>query len=311
MTECERIIEQGILPPEFFAPEVRNDFYVSEKRKKVWAICLDLLLQFDKVCRKHGLKYFIAYGTLLGAVRHKGFIPWDDDMDVIMLREDYDKLFALAGEFSEPYFLQTPYNSPGSFYSFIKLRNSNTAVMNKNFLFQGFNTGMAIDVFVLDKVNLEDYEQNYNRILELALENSTYMRLTNPYLQDTERVKNYAGGDPMKRCEEIQRIATLHRNEDTGYLAFITVPFYGSDRHLYREEYFSSSVELEFEGFKFPAPIGYDQVLTTTYGDYMTFPPVDKRGVWHHDIIFEPDVPYKELLPKYQAVAWPENLSLL
>lgn len=147
MTECERIIERGILPREFFESEVRNDFYVSTKRKKVWAVELDILLQFDKVCKKHGLRYFLDGGTLLGAVRHKGFIPWDDDLDVIVSRDDYEKLMGLSGEFSEPYFMQTPYTSPGSFYSFIKLRNSNTSAIDKPFVFQGFNMGMVIDVF--------------------------------------------------------------------------------------------------------------------------------------------------------------------
>ena len=311
MTECERIIEQGILPREFFEPEVRNDFYVSTKRKKVWAIELDLLLQFDKVCRKHGLKYFLDGGTLLGAVRHKGFIPWDDDLDVIMPREDYDKLFALAGEFSEPYFLQTSYTSSGSFYSFIKLRNSNTASIDKNFMFQGFNIGIAMDVFVLDKVKLDDYAQNCSHILDLSLANSTYMRLTNPYQKHTKRVMEYQGGDPMKRYEEIHRIASKHKYEDTEYVAQMAAPVYGSEHQIHHAYDYSSCIELEFEGFKFPAPAGYDRVLTTVYGDYMTFPPVEKRGTWHTTAIFEPDVPYKELLHKYQSAPWPENVPML
>jgi lipopolysaccharide cholinephosphotransferase len=311
MTECERIIEQGILPREFFAPEVRNEFYVSQKRKKVWAVELDILLEFDRVCRKHGLKYFLDGGTLLGAVRHKGFIPWDDDVDVIMPRDDYDKMLGLSGEFSDPYFMQTPYTSHGSFYSFIKLRNSNTSAITQPFLFQNINLGMFIDIFVLDKVKQEDYAQNFSRIRELAMENSTYMRLTNPYFQDTERVKKYAGGDPMNRYEEIHRIAGMHRNEDTAYLAQTVTTIYESEHQFYRAEYYSSSAELEFEGFKFPAPAGYDHVLSTNYGDYMTFPPVEKRGTWHGNVIFDPDVPYKELLAKYQSEAWPENIPML
>lgn len=163
---------------------------------------------------------------------------------------------------------------------------------------------------MLDTVNLDDYAQNFNRIRELAIENSTYMRLTNPYFRDTERVKNYQGGDPMKRYEEIQRIATMHRHKETGYIAQTTAPVYMSENQLQRAEDYSSCVELEFEGFKFPAPAGYDSVLSTIYGDYMTFPPVEKRGTWHTNIILEPDVPYKEILPQYQSSAWPEHSSL-
>ena len=311
MTECERIIEQGILPQEFFAPEVRNDFYVSEKRKKVWAVELDILLEFDRLCKKHGLKYFLDSGTLLGAVRHKGFIPWDDDLDVIMSRDDYDKLLELSGEFSEPYFLQTPYTSPGSFYSFIKIRNSNTSAIDKVFLFSNFNLGIAIDIFALDKVTLEDYAENYSRIYDLIIENSTYMRLTNPYFQDTQRVREYKGGDPMKRHEEIHNIASMHRHEKTEYIAQTIGTVYGSEHELYRAEDFASAIEMEFEGFKFLVPVGYDHILTTIYGNYMSFPPVEKRENWHTNIIFEPDVPYKELLAKYQSEPWPESMPML
>ncbi len=91
MTECERIIEQGILPKSFFEQEERCDFLVTEKRKKIWAVLLDLLIKFDFVCKKYSLTYFLADGTLLGAARHQGFIPWDDDIDVSMPREDYEK----------------------------------------------------------------------------------------------------------------------------------------------------------------------------------------------------------------------------
>lgn len=92
MTECERIIKDGILPKSFFLPETICDFHVDEKRKKMWAIGIDMLVKFDEVCRKHELRYSLAFGSLLGVVRHKGFIPWDDDIDVVMPREDYEKL---------------------------------------------------------------------------------------------------------------------------------------------------------------------------------------------------------------------------
>ena len=93
------------IPHDFINDEVRCDYTVSSKIKEVWAVELDLLNQLDIVCKAHNLKYFAGAGTLLGAVRHKGFIPWDDDIDVYMLRSDYDKLIALACAFKEPYFL--------------------------------------------------------------------------------------------------------------------------------------------------------------------------------------------------------------
>ena len=80
MTECERIINDGILPESFFKEESLCDFPVTKERKKIWAVNVDLLCRFDSVCRKHHLRYSVAFGSLLGIVRHHGFIPWDDDI---------------------------------------------------------------------------------------------------------------------------------------------------------------------------------------------------------------------------------------
>ena len=91
MTECERIIKEGILPESFFNEEIICNFKVTKERKKLFAVLLGILLKIDYVCKKHGIKYFIYGGTLIGALRHGGFIPWDDDLDIAMLRDDYDK----------------------------------------------------------------------------------------------------------------------------------------------------------------------------------------------------------------------------
>ena len=307
MTECERIISQGILPPEFFREETRSDFFVSTERKKVWAVELDMLLEFDRICRKHGLKYFLCGGSLLGAVRHKGFIPWDDDVDVGMLREDYEEFLKLADEFKHPYFLQTPYTDPGNFWSFAKIRNNNTSCISGAFVFSEISAGIPIDVFPYDKVSLDDFEENYSKTRELILLNSTYMRINNPYLKDTPRVKAYPGGDPMERYEEIQRIAMKHQHEDTGYISLAVATIYDSSKNLYRYEDFTSLCSVEFEGYTFPAMAGYDHVLRVNFGDYMQYPPVEERGTWHYGAIFNPDVPYKDLLEKYRSAPWPEN----
>ena len=139
------------LPDDFFKAEYRSAYYVSEKMKKVWAVQLDLLKSFADVCEKNNLRYFMDGGTLLGAVRHKGFIPWDDDADVIMPREDYNRLSEIADrEFQTPYFFQTTLKEKGFFRTHAQLRNSDTtgfieADANKN-----INKGIFIDIFVLD-----------------------------------------------------------------------------------------------------------------------------------------------------------------
>ena len=124
MTECERIVKSGFTSEKYLQPETRNGFYVDTTRKKVWLIALDLLHQFDSICQKYSLRYYLMFGSLLGAVRHNGFIPWDDDVDVAMPREDYEKIMKLKNEFKHPYFLQNPYSDNGYYQSFMKLRNS-------------------------------------------------------------------------------------------------------------------------------------------------------------------------------------------
>ena len=113
----------------FLEEEVRCGYTVSAEMKKLWAVELDLLAEFDRVCKKHGLTYFAFGGTLLGAVRHQGFIPWDDDIDVVMFREDYRRLTQIAAEeFRHPYFFQTPFTDCGLVMGGSRLRNSNTTV---------------------------------------------------------------------------------------------------------------------------------------------------------------------------------------
>ena len=91
MTEIERILKKGVIKEDFLKEEIRNEFLVTTERKKIWVVLLDLMMVFDDVCKKHNLTYFLEAGSLLGAIRHKGFIPWDDDVDVLMPRKDYQK----------------------------------------------------------------------------------------------------------------------------------------------------------------------------------------------------------------------------
>ena len=117
------------LDENFFREEIRCGYKVSEKMKKVWAVELNLLEQFDKLCRENNLQYFVDSGTLLGAVRHQGFIPWDDDIDVVMFRDDYEKLKIIAKDaVSSPYFYQNSYNDL-MIWAFSKLRDSRTTAI--------------------------------------------------------------------------------------------------------------------------------------------------------------------------------------
>ena len=174
MTEIDRLLQKGVMPESFLFPETRCGFFVDEKRKKTWAIAIDLLLTFDEVCKRNNLRYCLSYGTLLGAIRHNGFIPWDDDVDVCMPRDDYERLQEMKDKFCHPYFLQTPFTDRGYYYSYIKLRNSNTTAFSKNLRYHmssnNCNSGMSLDVFCVDKWEKNETAKNlYNEIKALII----------------------------------------------------------------------------------------------------------------------------------------------
>ena len=290
MNEVERIKKTGILKQDFFDEEIRNDFRIDTNRKEIWAIGIDLLLKLDEICKKHNLSYWLAYGTLLGAVRHKGFIPWDDDIDVCMPREDYEKLLCLQDEFENPYFLQTPYSDKGYYYSFCKLRNSNTTAMSKNlcyhFCANNCNSGMSIDIFCVDKWDLsEKAEKIYNNIKTLIIQNSACMKLNNPNYVNDENVKSCDGVDPILTYEKIQTLSKIYSCNDTKYVSMPTITVYGYMKDVFHVEDFAHTDNLVFEGLSFPVPTGYDRILRTIYGNYNEFPPVETRGKRHTALI--------------------------
>lgn len=302
MTEIERIIQKGIIGRDYLNSEEKCGFLITTERKKLFAVMLDMLYEFDKVCKKHGLTYYLYGGSLLGAVRHHGFIPWDDDLDVIMPRDDYDKFIKLSDEFSEPYFLQIPQTDKGYYYSFAKLRNSNTTGVVDMFKYAGFNHGIWISMFPLDFWNLDGGEERYAEIRKLVMHNSTYMRLKNPDLDEKNkaRVAAYLAEhrDPMKDYEEIQRLASSCKDPNSKYVMSAVITHLKYDKKLLYTADFVEAVPLEFEGFSVMVPCGYDHVLTVCYGDYMQFPPVEDRGLCHDGTIFDSDIPYKEYLKR-------------
>lgn len=147
------------LPEHFLDEEIRCNYTVSHKMKKVWAVELDLLNEFMRVCKKYNITYYADAGTSLGAVRHKGFIPWDDDIDVMMFRDQYQKLCKIAKkEFKHPYFFQTEDTDPGSLRGHAQLRNSlTTGILQCELAGKwGYNQGIFLDIFPIDSIPDDD-----------------------------------------------------------------------------------------------------------------------------------------------------------
>lgn len=158
------------IPEKFFEGEELCGYYVSPKMKKVWAVQLDLLAEFARVCEKHNLKWWMDAGTLLGAARHKGFIPWDHDVDVMLLRSEYERFCSIADEeFSYPYRLSNFHNS-AMFSTISLLQNEDTTMIPFGVIpavkYGSFKSdakpkhslGISLDVFVVDTIPDNEHE---------------------------------------------------------------------------------------------------------------------------------------------------------
>lgn len=304
MTECERLVSEGIISEDFLKAETLCDYEVSVLLKKIWAVELDLLREFKRVCEKHHLKWYATFGTLLGAVRHKGFIPWDDDFDVMMPREDYEKLTKeYASEFKYPYFLQTPYTDKEYCFSFAKLRNSNTSFISEGFVESEMQQGIFFDIFPMDESMEEGRKERKEKIASILKKCSAYMSRNNKYIfnKHTEVAKDmmFSPDDNIRLYDEIQNIAQNSEAGKASWYSTETITMCETERKSWPKHCFEETVELPFCNMTVLAPAGYDEILTRTYGDYMSFPPVEQRGLYHSRRFLNPDKSYEDVRKDY------------
>ena len=249
---------------------------------------LNILLQFDKFCRHHNLVYYLAGGTLLGAIRHRGFIPWDDDIDVCMPRTDYLKFIYNFDGWNQ--YLKVKSNELGNLdANFSKIIDIRTIIKSKYSL-NNVDTHLCIDVFPVDGLpnDINEvatiYKRNdfYRRVLFLCDsklgEGRTIFRRIAKYI-----LKPLANLYGKQRCiDNIEKIAAKYPYESSKYVGAVTGGLYGVGERMLKSE-FEQSVEVEFEGYWFPAFSCWDSYLKGLYGDYMQLPPVEKRK--NHDML--------------------------
>ncbi len=294
------------IPDSFYNEETRCGFTVTRERKKLWAVQLDLLNEFDRVCKEHGLRYFADGGTALGAVRHNGFIPWDDDIDIEMFRPDYERLCEIAaGEFSYPYFFQTEYSDPGSLRGHAQLRNSETTgiLMTELEIRLPFNQGIFIDIFPVDNLPADDRERNafIEHVRKKRIMARIYARLTSRFRKCAPSPKEYIirgchallGNSENPFYKSFERLAQSI-SEPTGVVGLICLPVV-PDSLIWQLDWYRETVYLPFEMLEIPVCAGYDSYLTRLYGDWKT--PV-REETYHGGVLFDTDRPYGEYLGK-------------
>lgn len=302
-------------PNNFFDEEVRSDFTITKERKEVWAVELDLLSEFDRVCKKYNLKYSLDGGSLLGAIRHKGFIPWDDDIDVIIRRDDYNKLCEVASEeFNDYFFFQTDYTDPGTLRGHAQLRNSNTTgILNWEKPFNlHFNQGIFIDIFPIDNI-VDDKEKLKIQIDELNKLLSGFSFYKN-YVQCSHKPDNvkkfikygvvffYRFIDKRRftyeyasmKYKEFERVCSMFNNISSKYMGNLVLNFKNYKRCMQLSSGWDNLEYVNFEFLKVPVVSDYKYYLTNLYGsNYMK--PIKEANV-HGGVFFDTNNCYKKYI---------------
>ena len=248
------------------------------EKEKLKCLLQQMLDKFVEVCEKNGLHYYLAAGTVLGAIRHKGMIPWDDDIDVYLMREDYEKIQQLPQSvWGDGMRLASWRNTPKYRYHFLKIELTNTTLIEQfNPMYIG---GVYLDIFPLDQVPVDPTEK---KVLEAELrqyfDKYYLLNVTTPNsknsLYQLLRLKCRHFYYSCQRIQERWEKAVTRYKGQSDWVADYHSEGYEKPM---MKEWFGEGVMAEFEGKKYRIPKDYDAYLTYMYGDYMTPPPITNR----------------------------------
>lgn len=307
--------------------EIRSGFLVTSQRKRAWNVQIQLINELDRICKKYNIHYFAYGGTLLGAVRHKGFVPWDDDVDIAMLRPDYEKFKSVVfKEIKLPYFVDVWYNyrledevsfsEPDlplfpqarrdkapmmwPFFPIIKIRDTNTSMISYTDQ-PTFVQGIWIDVFPFDPVppfsnnqQARNFEIAREMMIAICYPNAIKKALqeNKPLLIRRDELENFLKLPHKKKAFTLDRFLsqTFSQPEYVGQLYGYSVANFP---HSYAIKNYDKTVYLPFEKIELPAPAGFEECLKTQYGDW-------RKPVFYnsHGKFFSADVPYKDFFTK-------------
>ncbi|MCI7041289.1 MAG: LicD family protein [Lachnospiraceae bacterium] len=279
-------------PKDYFQAETREGFHIEAMMKCAWAAQIEVLEILDSVCAKYGLRYFAADGTLLGVVRHKGFIPWDDDVDIYMFRDDYNRLLRVpTSEWPDGFALHSIYENTLHSQPFGRIVNSDKIDYSPEHLsrFHGCPYSVGTDIFPLDTLSDSQSETQIQcELLRIVMQVYQMYKqspdATMELLPDIESLchirfdrKRSIQNQLLQIIESLSQLYNDTAGAGTAYM--ITYVEHGT---CMKKEWFAETLRMPFETITLPIPVGYHQILTALYGDYM----VPVRGTQDHDYPF-------------------------
>lgn len=267
--------------------------------QKVQKVNLAILIEVDRICRKHKIKYLLDAGTLIGAIRHKGFVPWDDDVDIAFMRADYEKFIKVApGELDKDIQLLLSKDIGGGkvFYDFtpkLIYKKSRKTEENEETRFYGNELNhICVDLFIIDDIS----ENKWKRNMQVLIMKMVYgLAMGHRWKLDYSKYKGLAKVQvrvlatigkciPMEKIYRLEAKMAVRQNNKNSRLCYYSNYDPGYTHMLFEKAGSEHVINVEFEGYSLMAPKGYDKVLKTVYGEYMTLPPEDKRRPSHGDL---------------------------
>ncbi|MBR6104153.1 MAG: LicD family protein [Paludibacteraceae bacterium] len=281
-----------------------NDLGLGEKgamdsqMQDVWNIQIILAKKLIEVCNKYKLKIWADSGTLIGTIREHGYIPWDDDIDMIMFREDYEKLLSIApSEFKNPFFFQNWYSDVKYPRGHSQLRYCGTSAVLKEEVKLPFNQGIFIDIFVYDTVpqNSADIKAFVEKIEKkrMFIRKLAYSELSSKHLKFSFYWFLYKILPYKYICRSFENLIQKYNNTSSERIYFLGLTTKKLETRYLKKEWYSETLWLPFEDMLMPVPSGYDSLLREEYGDYMT--PVE-QSTMHGDVYLDAYRDYKTVI---------------
>ena len=237
----------------------------------------NILKYIDSICKENNIKYYIGYGTLIGAIRHKGFIPWDDDIDITMYREDYEKFkLIMLSDNHEKYSVLCEENSDWYFQNFLVITD-NTTLIEDNIKYKPINTSIFVDVFPIDRFDDLKYVRKAHLLVTLkylCYIKKQYIKYNDSKFKDFCRLLVWyllRLVNPRFFTKRINRLREKYYKKDGKYEGLVGMSKDGL-KEIFKSGTLEDIIYLDFEGMKVPAPKNYDIILKQFYGNYMEIP---------------------------------------